>query len=281
MDKKTLINLNGKLLSSKDPVITVDNRSFRYGDGLFETIRVINNELHLYPLHFKRLIKGCDLLKLKLSSKWNEEFFRSQILDLLKEKGVEDNARVRLTLYRKAGGLFEPTNSEAEYLIEAEPLSIKGYPLNEEGMVVDIFSELEKPTNLYSTFKTSNALLYVMASLHKRANNLDDCLLINSKTRIIEGINSNVFLVKNGEISTPPTTEGCVAGVMREHLLKVMEENGISYQKSPINLEDLFAADEVFLSNSIFGIQWVKQYKVKTYELGVARILSEHINKSM
>lgn len=281
MDKKYLINLNGKLLSSKEPVIMVDNRSFRYGDGLFETIRVINNEIHLFPLHFKRLTKGSDLLKLKLSSKWNEDFFKQQILDLLKEKGIGDNARVRLTLYRKAGGLFEPTNSEAEYLIEAEPMNIIGYPLNEEGYVVDIFSELEKPTNLYSTFKTSNSLLYVMASLHKRANNLDDCLLINSKTRIIEGINSNVFLVKNGEISTPPTTEGCVAGVMREHLLKVMEENGIKYQKLPIDLEDLFQADEVFMSNSIYGIHWVKQYKVKTYELGVAKILSEHINKSM
>lgn len=281
MEKKFLINLNGSILSSQEPVFSVDNRAFRYGDGLFESIRVINNNLQLFDIHFKRFTAGCDVLKLKLEKEWTKEYFHAKISELLEMKGIGNNARVRLSFFRTKGGFYEPTSNKAVYLIEAEPMKEKGYPLNKEGLVLDLYNETEKPTNLFSTYKTSNSLIYVLAAIHKKEHKLDDCFLLNSKSRIIETIDANIFLVKNGEISTPPTTEGCVAGIMREYLLGVMEANNIKYHKTPIALEDLFSAEEVFLTNSINGVQWVKSYKVKNYELGVAQILSDHLNANI
>jgi len=276
-----MINYNGNILSAKEPIFASDNRSFRYGDGIFESIRVINGNIQLFDLHYARLISGCQLMKLKIAKEWTFDFFKNKINALLKENETAENARVRLTVFRGTGGYYEPTNTKAEYLIEADPWKGKGYALNEKGVLVDIYTDMEKTTSLFSTYKTNNSLIYVLASIHKKEHKLDDCFLINSKNRVIEAIDSNIFLVKGGEISTPPTTEGCVAGVMREYLLKVMDENNITYHQTPITLEDLFTAEEIFLTNSISGVQWVKTYKVKNYELGIAKILSEHLNNHL
>jgi branched-chain amino acid aminotransferase len=281
MDKKHLINLNGNFISGKDPVILTDNRSFRYGDGLFETIRVINGNIHLLDIHYKRLMAGCEILKLKVNKEWTKDYFATIISTLVSEKKIESNARIRLCFFRTAGGFYDPASNKAEFLIEAEVAKNEGYPLKEEGLKVDLFTSVEKPTNLFSTYKTNNSLIYVLASIYKKEHNLDDCFLMNSKSRIVETIDSNIFIVKNGEISTPPTTEGCIGGVMREYIISVMENNGIKYLKTPITIEDLFTADEIFVTNAIIGVQWVKSYKVKQYELGVAKVLSEHINREL
>ena len=218
---------------------------------------------------------------MKLKKEWTAEFLESQILALCEAKKISDNARVRLTFYRSKGGYYDPTTNAAEYTIEADALKEKGYPLNADGLTIDLFGEMEKPANLFSTYKTNNSLIYVLASIYKKAHELDDCLLLNSKSRIIETIDSNLFLVKGGEIFTPPTTEGCVAGVMRAHLLAVMESNGIKYSKTPLSLEDLFTGEELFLTNTISGVHWVSRYKVKEYSLGIAKILSDHINGNL
>ena len=281
MDKKSLIILNGQTLDGAKAVFNVDNRSFRYGDGLFESIRAINGHLQLFDIHFKRFMAGTEALKLKLPKEWTKEYFSDQVLSLLEEKGISKNARVRMSFFRTAGGFYEPSSNKAEFLIEAEPMKEKGYPLNSEGYNLDLYNDAEKPTNLFATYKTSNSLVYVLAAIYKKEHGLDDCFLLNSKSRVIETIDSNIFLVRNGEISTPPTTEGCVAGVMREHLLGVMEANQIKYNKTPISLEDLFSAEEIFLTNSISGVHWVKKYKSKEYSLGIAKILSDHLNKNL
>jgi branched-chain amino acid aminotransferase len=281
MDKKHLIIYNGEKIDASKPVITTENRAFRYGDGLFETIRVVDGSVHLIDIHYKRLMAGCENLKFKVAKEYTEKYFNDLIIDLCSEKKISDNARVRLSFFRTEGGYYAPTSNKAEFIIEAEDMKVKGYPLKPEGLKVDLYTALEKPTNLFSTYKTSNSLMYVLASIYKKEHGLDDCFLMNSKSRIVETIDSNIFIVKNGEISTPPTTEGCIGGVMREYIISVMENNGIRYTKTPISIEDLFTADEIFVTNAIIGVQFVKSYKTKEYQLGVAKILSDHINKEL
>lgn len=275
------INLNGILHSSKEALFTSDNRAFRYGDGLFESVRIINGKLNLFEIHFKRLRNGCEFLKFKMPKEWTIDYFKGHILELVRVNGVSSNGRVRLSVFRGKGGYYEPSNAKPEFLIEAEECKLKGYELNKEGLKVDIYTEVEKTTNLFSTFKTNSSMIYVLASIFKKERKLDDCFLINSKNRVIEGIDSNIFLIREGKIFTPPTAEGCVAGVMREYLLEIMESEGIHCFKQPLNLEDLFTAEEIFLTNSIHGIQWVGSYKAKNFNLGIAKILSEHLNKKL
>ncbi len=257
------INLNGELRPAGEPIFGHDNRSFRYGDGLFESIRMADGKMPFWPLHFERLKKGAELFKFKWPKNWTAEYFEEQITTLLKADKHSKNARVRLTIFRGSGGFYEPTSSKAEYLIEAMPLKSA---VAKGDLSLDVFTEMEKPVSVYSTVKSNSSLLYVMASIQRKELKVDDLVVTNTKNRVIETIESNIFLIRDGIVLTPPTTEGCVAGVMRQHLFGVFDRLGISFKKIPLNLEDLFTADAIFLTNAIQGIQWVKNYKSKEFE---------------
>ena len=233
----------------------------------------------LYDLHYPRMMYGCNLLKLELDRKWDKDYFLAEIIKTVEAKGLKDNCRVRLSLYRTAGGYYLPHSNKAEYLIEVRPLNETGFEFNEKGFNVDIYTEIEKPVSKFSTFKTCNALIYVLAAIHRQQKGLDDCLLLNWKSRVIESIDSNIFAVKDGEVKTPPLAEGCVGGVMRESVMQMMEKNSIGCTETPFTLEDLFEADELFLTNAIHGIKWVGNYKSKKFENKVSKELSISLNK--
>jgi len=280
-DTENLINYNGTLTSANAPVFAVDNRAFRYGDGLFESIRIINGAMPLFHYHYPRLVHACEMLKLQLDKKFNATYFKTQILKVAKAKGLEENSRARLSIFRTAGGYYLPKSSKAEYIIEIRPLTEQGFELNHRGFKIDLYAEVEKPVSKLSSFKTCNALIYVLAALHRKEQGLDDCMLVNWKSRIIESIDSNIFIVKNGIVHTPPLAEGCVAGVMRDYVLHLLEKLNIEFIESPLSLEEVFTADEMFLTNAIHGVKWVGEYKSKKYDLKLAATLSEAMNKDL
>lgn len=276
-----LINFNGKLISGSGPLLEIENRSFRYGDGMFETVRMVNSHMPLFPLHYKRLRFGCDLLKLKLPSNWNEKSLAKEITKVVKENGLEKNARIRLTIYRRTGGYYLPVTNEADYIIEVSAVKKEDFGFNQNGLKVDLFTDIEKPTTQFSEIKTNNALIYVLAALHKQENDLDDCLLINNRSRVIESIDSNLFVLLHDEVHTPPTTEGCVAGVMREYVIEMIKEEDIPFKESALSLEELFGADEMFLTNSIQGIKWISQYKIRHYGHQLSQKLSQMLDSRL
>jgi branched-chain amino acid aminotransferase len=280
-EKEFYVSLCGNLIPANQPIFNFNNRAFRYGDGLFETIRLVNGNLHLFNMHLERLLNGMQFLKMKSPRNWKETFFKEAIFKLLEKNNHLQNARIRINVFRGDGGYYTPLDNKPSFLIESDPFPSDNFPLNEEGLKIDIFPFMEKPTSLASNFKTCNALIYVMAAIFRNEKELDDCLIINSKNRAIEAISSNLYIVKDGEIHMPPLTEGCVAGVMRLHLLNLMQENEIKYIETPVALEDLFAADELFLSDSVSGIRWVKQYKSHEYKLNIAEKLSKLLNESL
>jgi branched-chain amino acid aminotransferase len=276
-----IINLNGKVIPASGPVFDIENRSFRYGDGMFETIRMIKGRMPLFSLHFKRLLFGCNLLKLRLPAYWEEETLAKEISELAVQAEISDNARIRLTIFRQSGGFYTPLSNKAEYLIEVSHVKKQDFAIAAQGIVVDLFTDIEKPTTQFSAIKTNNALIYVLAAIHKHEHGLDDCLLINNKSRVIESIDSNLFIVTGGEIHTPPTAEGCVAGVMRDFVISIIREQNIPFRESALSLEELFNADEMFLTNSIQGIKWVSHYKVKQYDNYLSSKLASLINNNL
>lgn len=279
--EERLINFNGTIILASGPLLDIENRSFRYGDGMFETVRMIDGRLPLFPLHYKRLRFGCDLLKLKLPSGWNEKTLAQEITAVAKENGLEKNGRIRLTIYRRTGGYYLPVTNEADYVIEVSPVKKDDFGLNQAGLKVDLFTDIEKPTTQFSQIKTNNSLIYVLAALHKQENDLDDCLLINYKSRVIESIDSNLFVVINGEVHTPPASEGCVAGVMREYVIGLVKEMGRPVKESALSLEELFSAEEMFLTNSIQGIKWISQYKIRQYGNKISSDISSLLNEKL
>lgn len=273
------INHNGNFALSDAPIVSANNRSFRYGDALFETIRLANYNPQFLKEHLQRLIAGMEVLKMERNPNLNSTFLEHAILELAQKNNVTSDGRVRLTVYRNEGGLYAPSDNQVSFVIEVYPLDEKGYILNQKGYTVDLFTEFKKAQNALSSIKSANSAIYVMAGIHKIHNKLDECLLLNDKHHIIEGISSNIFAVKNGVLYTPPVGDGCVDGVMRKKIIEIAQANKIAVYEISIMQNVLLGADELFLTNTINGIRWVVAYKQKRYFNDTSQKLTQKLNE--
>lgn len=270
-----MINFNGKVISDSDLVLDIQNRAFRYGDCVYESMRYVNGQIMFFEDHYFRMMGAMRLVRMEIPMNFSPEFIEAQILDIIKENNLTDkSARIRFGVYRSGGGLYAPNTNEVGYYIEAKETN-KNYSLNKEGLVVDIFKDHYKQKSLLSTIKCGNSLLYTVASIYKAENGFDECFLINDEKHLVEAISCNVFLVKGNEIFTPAITEGCVKGVMRKQVIKIAKQEGYEINETSISPFELQKADEVFLTNASKGIQWVGKYRKKEYANTVAQKLMD------
>jgi branched-subunit amino acid aminotransferase/4-amino-4-deoxychorismate lyase len=200
------------------------------------------------------------------------------IAQLTIQNGIEADARIRLTVFRNNGGLYTPESNDISFLIEASPLENVGYEINKKGIWVDIYAEIKKSINKISSLKTGSALLYVMAGLTKTSLKLDDCLIINENGHIIESINSNIFVIKNGVLFTSPVNDGCVDGIMRKQIIEIAKQHRILTFEQPLTVNTLMNGDELFLTNAIYGVQWIGQFKSKFYTNQQCLFFNEQLN---
>lgn len=276
-----MISFNGHLLPRDGFGLSPENRSFRYGDGLFETIRVENGKVLWADRHFNRLAKGAALLKFDLPAGFNEKRFVADIRDICLQNHDEGTSvRVRFCLYRNQGGFYIPEKNAATYLIETRKLEASFYSLNRKGLLIDVFEDYYKPCHALSGLKTASALIYVMAGLFRNERKLDDCLLINDERLLAEAISSNLFLVKGKRIITPSLDQACVEGVMRSVMMEIASAEGFIVEERPVDAEELPGADEVFLTNAISGISWVLGFREKRYYNKTAKKLMEALNRA-
>ena len=270
---------NGNFILADTPVVSANNRSFRYGDALFETIRITNYNPQFLKEHLIRLYAGMDVLKMEMNPLLNETYLEHAILELAQKNNITSDGRVRLTVYRNEGGLYAPSDNKVSFLIEVYSLDEIGYTLNTKGYTVDLFTEFKKAQNALSSIKSANSAIYVMAGIHKVQQQLDECLLLNDKHHIIEGISSNIFAVKNGVLYTPPVADGCVNGVMRKKIIEIAQATKIAVYEISVMQNVLLGADELFLTNTITGIRWAVAYKQKRYFNDTSKKLVEKLNE--
>ena len=266
------ICLNGKIITGVEPIFNAANRGFRYGDALFETMKLSKGKIFLVQYHFERLFTGLNLFKIDVPKFFTEEKLITQIIQLCKRNKCESLARIRLTVFRSDGGLYGSNNS-LEYLIECWPLDETTNELNENGLIIDIFPDSRKSCDKFSNLKSANYLPYVMAALYAKENKLNDCLLLNVHEHICDATIANIFWIKDGAIYTPPLNEGCVAGVMRRYLIEQSE----SVKEKACNIKDIEEADELFLTNAIKGIRWVSGFRNKKYSSSQTRALFRNL----
>jgi branched-chain amino acid aminotransferase len=254
------INYDGQLLRSGAPLLTAANRSFRYGDGLFETLMVHDGRLCLGSYHFDRLFSGMRFLSIRETFK--REVLEAQILELCQKNGDPPRSRVRVVVFRDDG--TDPISSTPHYIIESWPLPGES-ALNDKGLVIDVFPDGRKACDTLANLKSNNYLLYTLATLYAQKHALDDCLVLNSQDRLADSTIANLFYVSKGRFFTPPLSEGCVAGVMRRHLLQNMPSAGFFVVERSVTPEDLLNADEIFLTNAIKGIRWVSSFRTAKF----------------
>ncbi len=256
-----MINYNGNIVSKNSTELSVDNRAFKYGDALFETIKVVNSKIIFSEDHYFRLMASMRMLRMKIHMEFTLEFFENEILKTIEVNKLID-ARIRFSIFRQDGGLYLPENNAINYLIEAHELII----LFKKEYEIDLFKDYYVYSGMLSTLKTNNRILNVVASIYVDENDLDNCILLNEKKHITEALNANIFLVKDNQIVTPSLSEGCLKGIMRKNIIAMLLKDPnyeiIEREILPFELQKV---DEVFLSNSIIGIQAVTKYRKKTY----------------
>jgi branched-chain amino acid aminotransferase len=174
---------------------------------------------------------------------------------------------------RQGEGFYLPDNNEISFYIEQWPLLPKKLLVDN----IDVFDGQYKACNSLSNLKSGNALIYVLASQYAAANQLDDALIMNQYGRLAETTSSNVFWIKNGVISTPPLTEGPVAGIMREVVIELVIKKGLLLKEKELTIDELLVADECFLTNALNGITMVNKFRGKQMDHKITSLLQREI----
>jgi aminodeoxychorismate lyase len=280
MSNPLYINYNGFLYMEDEKIFNVKNRAFRYGDALFESIRIIDGEPCYLEDHFIRLKKGMTVLKMRSANiSFNE--LKDQITKLIEKNHINLGGRIRLTVFRSGNGLYTPENEGKSYVIEAVPYKDNNYLLNDNGLNIDVYNELRRHRNILSQIKTTNNIPHVLTGIYKKENDLDDCIILNDQGRIVEALSSNIFLYKNNNLYTPSLDEGCMDGIMRKQVLSAAKQMNINVFEGMLNGSMLLQADEMFLTNAIKGIQWVASYRQKRYFKKATQEVLDNLNQSI
>ncbi|MEI6264089.1 MAG: aminotransferase class IV [Sphingobacteriia bacterium] len=250
---------DGKFIRTGKPIISPNNRSFRYGDGFFETIKWFSGKILLEQYHMERLFHSLEILKFKPPNYFTPDYITQAIHALVQKNQHNLLARVRVTIYRGDGGIYDEQNHFPHILIQTWDLNESNNRLNENGLEIGLFPKAIKSADHFSMIKSNNYLPYVMAALWAKEQKLNDAVLLNSNGHIADTTIANIFIITNGIIKTPPITDGPVAGVMRKHVISQLRKHEFDVLETSISALDLEQASEIFLTNAIYGIKWVKK----------------------
>lgn len=274
------INNNGLIIPANQPTIQTGSRAFMYGDGLFESIRIINGFPINLPNHYERIKDGAKAIHLEIPDYFTLEFLTAKIQELIERSGITEGGKCRVSIDRIEGGTYLPNSNDIRYYIEVNPYEANLFELNTKGLSIDIYQAIKKQNNFLANFKTKNGLMYILAASAAKQKNLDDYLITNENNVILETSNSNLFIISNGVLYTPSLQDGCIAGTMRMQIINLAIKHGIRVYECSIMPQNLLSADEIFLTNAIRGIIWVGSYRTKTYQNVTARKMLAFLNDS-
>ncbi len=267
--------LNNKFYITNQSSLSI-NRAMRFGDGVFETIRLVNGTPKYIELHLERLEKSLKALKIE-SSKAKMEQLRVCINQLLIKNEIEKGGILRIIAFRSGQGKYLPNENTLSFYIETEPLGLNTYSLNKKGLSIGIAKDVRLVHNQFSSMKTLNSLPYVIASKEREESEYDELILLNNEGRIAEATSSNIFLVFKDKVVTPPLVEACIEGVMRKVIIGALLSQNIVLDERPINIDELMKADEVFFTNAVNGLKWVSAFHTKRYFRKISTFLTSKI----
>jgi len=253
-----MININGKITSEKDVNIGYQNRAFKYGDGIFDTLKYSNKKILFIEEHYFRLMSSMRMLRMHIPMDFTLKYYEDEIVKTIPSNSKNEEIRIRVSVYRKDGGLYNPKNNAVNFIMEAtinNALPMKFYE-------IELYKDFPIYSGLLSTIKTNNRMVNVLASLFASENKYQNCILINENKNIVEATNANIFLIKGNVISTPSLEEGCINGIIRKKIIELLQkETTFEVVETALSPFDLLKAEEIFLTNSIVEIQSVHKYR--------------------
>lgn len=258
MSAGAFVFLDGLLLKADKASVSVNNRSFRYGDGCFETMKVVKGKLVLSKLHMERLFKALQQLQFDLPGYFTAEYLEDWVIKLVEKNQQQKLARIRLMIFRGDGGLYDPANHFPHCLIQSWSLQPAQQAWNENGLVTDIYRDAVKAVDSFSSLKHNNYLPYAMAALWVKRQQLNEAILLNPSGNLADATIHNVWIIQGGVLKTTALSEGAVDGVMRKFLLQEFQQAGLPVETGAISTAMLEEADGLFFTNSIHGIRWAR-----------------------
>ena len=275
-----MINYNGTIQASETK-ISNSNRSFLFGDGVFETLKIVNGKILFLADHYFRLMASMRIVRMEIPMNFTLEYIENQVLLLVEQLEISDSARVRFTVFRNEGGFYAPQTNEISYLIQATALENKKYFFSSKVYEVELYKDNLITKQLLSTLKTTSKIIQVTASVFAKENDFNSCLMMNDSKNVIEAISGNIFMLSNNVLSTPPISEGCLNGIMRKQLLALAKFfPNIEFKEAIISPFDLQKADELFVTNVIKGIQPITRYRKKDFDTKFAESLLNKVNET-
>ncbi len=275
-----MFNFNGEILSNSEKALSLDNRGFNYGDGLFESLRVVHNKIMFWEDHYFRLMASMRIMRMEIPKEFSPEFLENKILEVIAANNQEkEPARIKINVFRKAGGLYTPKTRDIGYCIRSSSLENAFYQLPQEKCTVELFKDHYVNAGLLSTLKSTNKAINVLAGIYASENKYENLLLLNHNKMVVEAINGNLFLVRDNHIKTPPLTDGCLNGIFRKKLIESLKKSEeYEFIEESISPFELQKADELLITNSIQGIIPISKYRKKEYTNTVAADLLKKIN---
>lgn len=277
-----MINFNGTI-QKNNTILSSNNRGFAYGDALFETLKTSYGKILFWEDHYFRLMASMRILRMEIPMHFTMEFLEEQIQNTLEANQLSNaSARIKLTVFRKEGGLYLPETNDVSFIISTKKLENDFYVIEDKAYEVDLFKDYYVAPSLLSTLKTTNKILHVVGSIYAKENRLQNCLVLNTNKHVVEALNGNLFLVKGHTIKTAPLSDGCLKGIMRLQLIDILKDMPeLELVEESISPFELQKADELFVTNTITGIQPISKYRKKHFANTVSKQLLQKLNVKM
>ncbi|WP_411895463.1 aminotransferase class IV [Winogradskyella sp. A2] len=279
-----MVNFNGELVPEADSKLTSENRGYKYGDALFETLKVVNSKIFFWEDHYFRLMASMRIMRMDIPMNFTMEFLEEQILKTVEANNLSSSvARVRLNVDRGEGGKYMPSkDATVNYNIVAEVHPNPFYTIDDSFYEVDLYKDYYMAPGLLSGLKSNSKVIQVIGSIYAEENGLNNCLVLNTNKSVIEALNGNLFLVKGDRIKTPPLEDGCLKGIMRQQVLEVLRKDvNLIVEEASISPFELQKADELFITNVIVGVQPISKYRKKEYGSEFAKTVITKINAKL
>lgn len=248
--KKTKVYINGTFIDSARAKVSIFDRGFLYGDGVFETMRAYAGTVFKLDEHLKRLVRS--LATIGIAAPYSVARLAAIVTASMTVNKLE-NAYIRLAVTRGEGrfGIGHQDRLVPNIVVIAK--EFEEYPswMHKKGVSVELVAMRQNEYSPLPRIKSLNYLNYIVARLHAKSDGFDEALLVNTKGYVAEGATSNVFLVKRHVLVTPSLETGILPGITRATIISLAKRMQLAVRERLVDARELPAADEVFLTNSL------------------------------
>ena len=273
-----IVYINGLFWTIDKANISVLDRGFTYGDGLFETMRVYSGKIFRLEHHLDRLFQSARSIFIELPITKNE--IQSAIYAAIKLNGLSDSI-VRLTVTRGEldSGVNVDYSSPPTIVILVKPVKAISKKTYKEGIGIKLYKKSAIRTQgISNKIKSCNYLSNIILRENALKENFFEAVLLDHNHNVTEGTISNIFIIKNNQLKTPILNEFVLSGIIRQAILDLCLENNIPFKEDRITERELYEADELFLTNSgieILPVRNINHHKLKNRG---TRPMTKHIH---